>query len=196
MRIHFLGPLAENLPIGFTTRLVEIGRLVRAKGVKGEVKLLPGSPSPPDLVACGRVFLWSDSVADTPPSPHEVLACGRSGGALVLRVSGIDSRDKADGYKDWLLGVALTDIPRLADDGVYWHNLQGVSACLHDGELVGVLSGYMFTAALPLIKISALDGREHLIPVHPDFLFYKDATEHDPACVVLTPPPGLLELGC
>lgn len=184
MKIHFTGSLRAGL--------VEIGKVVKPQGIKGELKIVPLAGGPFDFKDCRRLFLLAGP--DGQPQAYELLASRGSGEAAIVRLAGVDDRDRAEALRGSLVAVEAGQLPPLPAGEIYWHQLQDLPARDGDGREIGSVSGLLPTAARAILVITDPAGREILVPVHAEFMSLRAATPDEAAFLLLTPPPGLLEI--
>ena len=152
--------------------LIEVGRIVKAHGLRGEVS----------------VDLWSDFKDRLDPgaellSDEGSLLVERSRlhqGRFLVFFEGVASREAAEGLKGLVLRAPRRELP-----GAMWiDELVGCRVELGDGSIVGRVAAVEANPASDLLVLE--DGR--LIPL-------RFVTTHEPATrVVIEPPEGLLEL--
>jgi len=183
VKIHATGPLRAGL--------VAIGKIVKPQGIKGELKIVPLAGGSLALKGYRQLFLLA---AAEGPRAYELLASRSSGEAVIVRLAGVDDRDGAETLRGCLVAVAISQLPPLPAGEVYWHQLLGLAARDGEGREIGRVSGLLPTAARAILVISDGDGREILVPVHEEFMRLQAATAVEEAFLLLTPPPGLLEL--
>ncbi|MDF1614680.1 ribosome maturation factor RimM [Desulfurivibrio dismutans] len=174
--------------------LVEIGRVVKPQGIKGELKVLPFAGLPLDFSDLDELFLLT-AESDGPPRAYTLLAVREQGGALMIRLAGVNDRDQAEALRDRVVALTAGELPALAADEIYWHQLVGLAAHTEDDRLVGLVTDFMLTAAHPLLVIVDEQQREYLVPAHPEFMAVRYDESGEPTGLLLTPPPGLLEDG-
>ncbi|MFH7320318.1 ribosome maturation factor RimM [Desulfurivibrio sp. D14AmB] len=184
MKIHATGALRAGL--------VEIGKIVKPQGIKGELKVMPLAGGPLALKDYRQLFLLAG--ADGGFRAYELLASRGSGEAVIVRLAGVDDRNGAETLRGALVAVEVGQLPPLPAGEVYWYQLSGLVAKDGDGREIGRVSDLLPTAARPILVISGGDGREILVPVHEEFMRWQAATAAEEAFLLLTPPPGLLEL--
>ncbi len=91
----------------------------------------------------------------------------RHGKGLVAHLHGVDDRNRAELLKGSDIAVPVAELPDLADDEFYWHQLQGLSVeCA--GELLGQVDHLIKTGANDVMVVKPCEGsrdqRERLIP--------------------------------
>ncbi|MFM7314165.1 MAG: ribosome maturation factor RimM [Cyanobium sp.] len=174
-----------------TPELMEVGRLVAAQGLQGELRLLPLSDFPERFTRPGSRWLRSRQ--------GEVRAVRLLSGRqlpgkelFVVRLQGCDSRDAAEALVGHHLLVDAADRPPLEPGEFHVLDLVGREVrLLPEGTAIGTVTD-LIHGGNDLLEIERRDtGRRLLIPfveaivpeVHPQ-----------DGWIGLTPPPGLLEL--
>ncbi|OLP17107.1 ribosome maturation factor RimM [Leptolyngbya sp. 'hensonii'] len=132
---------------------LEIGKIVAAQGLKGEVRIYPDSDFPERFEDPGR--RWLLKPGDTEPQPVELLK-GRliqGKGLYVLQFAGVTDRDQAEALRGSRLLVPDTDRPPLEEDEFHVMDLIGLPVFhqveqIQIGEVVDV-----FTAGNDLLEV-------------------------------------------
>lgn len=186
MKIRFAGPLRAGR--------VEVGKIVKSQGIKGELKihLYSGTVAEFEFKGLSRLLLFSGS--EQTPLARDLLSCREMAAAVVVRLAGIENRDQAEQLRGLTVAVEPEHLPPLPEGEIYWHQLVGLAACDAVGQQLGTVTGLLPTAGHPILEITDSTGRELLVPVHAEFMSYQPATDTAPAHLRLTPPPGLLEI--
>ena len=91
----------------------------------------------------------------------------RHGKGLVAHLQGVDDRTQAEELQGSDIAVPMAELPELADDEFYWHQLHGLSVeCA--GELLGQVDYLIETGANDVMVVKpcagSRDQRERLIP--------------------------------
>lgn len=178
-------------PSGVPPETLEVGRLVAAQGLQGELRVLPLSDFPERFTTPGPRWLRSRQ-----GDIREVRL--RSGRRLpgkelfVVRLEGCDSRDSAEALVGQSLLVDATDRPPLEPGEFHLLELVGLQVRLLPENLPIATVTDLIHGGNDLLEIELTDGgRRLLIPfveaivpeVHPQ-----------EGWLGLTPPPGLLDL--
>ena len=152
---------------------LEVGRIGRAHGLRGEVVVTPVS-NIAQRFAPGST-LWVDGrayvIASARPNQHR----------FVVRFEGVDDRDTADALRS-----KIVEAERLAEppEGELWvHELIGSEVRDRSGAQIGRV---VAVEANPAHDLLVLDGGA-LVPM----VF---VVEHEPGVVVVDLPDGLLDL--
>jgi 16S rRNA processing protein RimM len=154
--------------------LLEVGRIAKAHGVRGDLLVALTSERTSRLDPGSRL--------DTDRGPLVVVSSSPHQGRWIVRFEGIDDRDTADRWR----GVVLKAEPMDDDtdpDALWVHELVGAAVVLTDGTEVGRVAE---VEANPASDLLVLDGGT-LVPV-------AFVTDHEPGKVVIDPPDGLLDL--
>ena len=168
---------------------VAIGTVVRPHGIKGELKVLPASGRPDDLKAYREVVLVDPASGRT--RLFDIIAASRHEKLAILKLKGLHDRDGAEALRGWEVRVGLDQVAPLPTGDSYWHELAGLAVVTDAGRAVGVVSDLMHTGAHDVLVVNGDGGREYLIPVAAGFISHRDAAQ---GILVITPPPGLLEM--
>ncbi len=105
---------------------IEIGKIVAAQGLKGEVRIYPNSDFPERFLEPGTRWLLSAGQAQ--PQPIELVR-GRymdGKGMFVVQLAGIDHRDQAEALRGASLMVPASDRPILDEDEYHVVDLLGL----------------------------------------------------------------------
>ena len=140
-------------------KLIAIGRISGAFGVKGEVRITPYGDDPVALVryrelrgASGQVLLTLDG--------------GRAHkGALVARAREIDSKETADAMRGLeLFAPREAFAPPDDDDDFYLADLVGLKVIHRDGRALGVVKAVQNFGAGDLLEIEPPEGADFYLP--------------------------------
>ena len=170
---------------------LSVGKIVGVQGLQGELRVNPASDFPERFTAPGARWLRSRKGGE----PMEIqLKKGRQlpGKSLfVVRFEGIDNRSAAEALVGQELLVAGDDRPELAEGEFHLLDLMGLEARLTaDGPAIGTVSD-LISGGNDLLEITTTDGRKLLIPFVEAIV---PEVQLEEGWLLLTPPPGLLEL--
>jgi 16S rRNA processing protein RimM len=175
-------------PEGRGPRLVAIGTVARAHGLRGDVKVRALTDGPARFDSLHGCVLW-DPDRDV-RLERRVERVRRQGEHIILKLSGVDGVDAARGLVGRLVAVAESDALPLADGQFYPWQLEGCRVETVDGTRVGEVAGIERSPAHDLWVVA--DGvREHLVPAVPEIVVDVNLGARR---VVIRPPEGLLEL--
>ncbi|MCL5942602.1 MAG: ribosome maturation factor RimM [Actinobacteria bacterium] len=141
---------------------IEIGRIVRAHGIHGEVRVASSSDNPDRLVpgayvyarpgrrglaaAAGqRAHLRITSVRGVPEEP-------------IVAFAGVSDRDEADALRGHILEVPSSELPELEDGEYYPFDLEGLEVRTPAGESVGVVVEVVESPAHDILVVGLSSG--------------------------------------
>ena len=105
---------------------IEIGKIVAAQGLYGEVRVYPNSDFPERFLEPGR--RWLQQPGQPEPQPVELLG-GRlvpGKGLYIVELEGIETREQAEALRDSTLWVSKSDRPHLEENEFYLLDLIGL----------------------------------------------------------------------
>jgi 16S rRNA processing protein RimM len=165
--------------------LIEIGRLVKLHGVRGELRMLPYNPD--STLAADLPAL----LVRTPQGLRELAVAGVRPHKrfLLFRFEGIDGADQAAPLVGSEVCVRAEQLPPLGPDEAYHIDLIGCSVETEDGTRLGEVSDILITGSNDVCVVR--DGeREVLIPLIDDVIVRLDT---EGGKIVIRPLPGLLD---
>ena len=170
---------------------LSVGKIVGVQGLQGELRVNPASDFPERFTAPGPRWLRSRKGGE----PTEIqLKKGRQlpGKSLfVVRLEGIDNRSAAQALVGQELLVAGDDRPELAEGEFHLLDLVGLEARLTaNGPAIGTVTD-LISGGNDLLEIKTADGRKLLIPFVEAIV---PEVQLEDGWLLITPPPGLLEL--
>ena len=170
------------------TEAVTIGRIVKAVGLKGEVKLLPG----PDFWP-GALHMTALDLAGENGSRRRVRIekMRTKGGTFILKLSGVEDRDEAEA------AVGSDLVVTLEGGDAEWMpeaplpcQLMDLEARLEDGEVVGRVVDLLLGPDQQCLIVER-DSERLLVPNVPDVVVRIDL---EGGYIILDPPEGLFDL--
>ena len=165
-----------------------IGEIVRAHGLRGELKVAPLTDHPERFRTLSECVLW-DASRDARET-RRITTARPHGDSVLMTVVGCDSADAASGLVGRLVALPLTEALPPGPGRFYPWQLEGARVVLEDGQDVGRLARIEPSPAHDLWVVANGD-REHLIPAVPEIVLDVDIAA---ARVVIRPPDGLLDL--
>jgi 16S rRNA processing protein RimM len=170
---------------------ISIGRIVRSRGLQGEVVVQPFSDDPERFRRLEEVILTSDRGSTSNHKLAFVRLHRKKGRDEVhLRLEGVESRDASDELRGCILNVRRDDLG-LTDGEHFLFDLIGMSVVSDSGEPLGSVSDVRRLPAQDIIVVSDSDGRESLVP---DVAAFVDKSAIDQGKLVITPIEGLFDL--
>jgi 16S rRNA processing protein RimM len=171
---------------------LEIGKIVAAQGVKGQLRVISYSDFPERFTKTGQ--RWIQRCPKSSPQPIEL----RNGRAIpgkanmyIITLAGIETRDQAEALRDGLLLVAADDRPELEEGEYHIDDLIGCAVFLQaTRELIGTVQS-MFVAGNDLLEVKAIaSDKTVLIPFVEAIVPVVDPIAKR---IEITPPLGLID---
>jgi 16S rRNA processing protein RimM len=169
---------------------LEVGRIVAAQGLKGEVRIYPDSDFPERFEQPGKRWLLHPGA--TEPEPIELIS-GRylaNKGLYVVTFAGITNRDQAEALRDCRLLVPETDRPPLEDGEFHVADLLGLEVFDQTTQTqIGTVTD-VISAGNDLLEVTLTNGSKALIPFVEPIVPIVDLNQRR---IEITPPAGLLQ---
>ncbi|QXD14693.1 ribosome maturation factor RimM [Rhodocaloribacter litoris] len=170
--------------------LLLVGRVYRAHGIRGEVKVIPETDDPERFTALATVYLGT-----TPERvvPHRIETVRfqqtRRGLLVVLKVEGVDTREAAEALRPLGVFASREDLPPLGEDEFFYSDLVGLRVVAEGEEgIVGHVEDVLELPAHPVLLVRRPGGAEAMVPAVPAFIA---AIDFDAGEVVVRPIEGL-----
>jgi 16S rRNA processing protein RimM len=145
------------------SRLVPVGKVVRAHGVRGELKVLPYGETLGGMEAGEKLFL----IEGAGQRQVTLVSLRAQTRVWIARFEEIGDMDEAQALAGRDLLVDKDRLPRL-DEGEYYHfQLIGLSVVTKEGRPLGSLSAVFQTAGNDVYVVES-GGKELLIPAIED----------------------------
>ena len=157
---------------------VEIGRILRAHGLRGWVRCRAGESLP----TLRRVFVAG--------CEREIEAISPDKQEWLLKLVGVIGRDAAEALAGATLSVPRDWLPPAADGEVYLTDLIGCTLVSVDGTKLGVVRATI-PGAQELLECEGVDGRPFLVPFVPQLVVAVDLAARQLTCDL---PLGLIDL--
>ncbi len=108
---------------------ITIGQIVRAVGIKGEVKIKPITDSPERYKALKVVYIDE--------RPYRIALCRIDATAVYLMLDGVNDRNSAETLKDKYVKIDRINAVPLEEGSYFIADILGCSLKLDDGTCVG-----------------------------------------------------------
>lgn len=167
-------------------RLVPLGEIVATHGINGWLKLKPYNTQTVVLTAARQVWLEKDGARWM----DEIVMSRAYKNQFLVKLSGVDGIDDAQGRVGAVLSVAERDLSSLPAGEYYHYQVVGLEVFDTQGERIGVVTRTWSTPAGELYVVSGAH-KEYLIPAVKEIVEKVDLAAGK---VVINPPEGLLDL--
>ena len=165
-----------------------VGKVVKAHGIKGELKVYPFSGRPDDF--CDYRLLTLIEPGQGLTKSFEVEQCRPLGNLVLLQLAGLSGRSAAEGLRGWEVRIVLELLPPSGAGIFYWHDLAGLPVLSDTGQTLGRITSLLTPPAHDILVITGAGG-EYLIPAIAECVA---GLASDGKALIVTPPPGLLEM--
>ncbi|UIE37029.1 ribosome maturation factor RimM [Leptodesmis sichuanensis A121] len=177
---------------------IEIGRIVGAQGLTGEVRVYPSSDFPERFLEPGNRWLLPPGATD--PKLIELVQ-GRyleSKGLYIVQIAGITDRNQAEALRNSVVLVSEQDRPLLEEDEFYILDLIGLEVFDQASQtLIGTVINVL-SAGNDLLEVQRnldqtsdrVSTKTVLIPFVKAIVPVVDLSQHR---IEITPPAGLIE---
>ncbi|MBL7032989.1 MAG: 16S rRNA processing protein RimM [Candidatus Delongbacteria bacterium] len=171
---------------------IEICRVLKTRGLKGEIKVMPYSDFPEGLCDFDILHIQSQPLQF---EPREVLKCSPSGTTAFLMLEGIDSREDAQQLVGNDLFIKRAQMHQLAEGKYYQRDLLDCVVHSIDGDKLGIVRDLMDVPSGCLLVVGLSNPSpersddEVLIPFKPEFI---SAVDLDRRIITVDLPTGLI----
>ena len=172
------------------TARVELGRVVGAHALAGEIRVRWFGDGPDHLASAESIWL-GESGSDPSACAYRVLAAGSGRrGEVRLGLEGVVDRTAAEALRGQLAMVDAVDLAPLSDDEFYWHELIGFRVETLEGEAVGEVLEIWETGGHDLLVIRGVAGQQLLVPTAREIMQKVDRPGRR---IVIDAIPGLID---
>jgi len=151
---------------------LEIGKIVKAQGLKGRVKVLsylqPDEKVQP--LSLREVYV---SQSDSGQTKFMVRYFQVKGNCFFLEVEGIDSIEQAEPLRGHKVFVPADHMGSLPEDEYYWQQLLGLAVFTEEGEPLGKIER-IFPTGSNDVFVCGQGAREILLPSIADVVRHVD----------------------
>ncbi len=137
---------------------LRVGQIVRAHGVRGDVKILPLTDDPARFRALKTAYLETTAGAYAPVA---VTGVRFQPDAVLLHLTGYDTMERAETLKNLYLCVRRENAGKLKKDAYFVADLIGCETFDTNGKAYGKVTDVLETGANDVYEI---DGGKLLVP--------------------------------
>lgn len=165
---------------------VPIGSIVKARGLAGEVKVALYSGDPSELASYQTLYLERGGERQA-YTVEKTRAQGKFG---VVKLREIATRLAAEAQAGAEVLVMKSQMPPLAADEFYWHEMLGLAVRTTQGQELGTVTSLIATGGHDVLVVTGKD-QEYLIPALKEVIVSQDNAA---GVLLIDPIPGLLEM--
>jgi 16S rRNA processing protein RimM len=136
-----------------------MGKVLVPYGVNGWVKIYSFTEKFESLLTYKNLFFSKDQKNWLEIKVKEIKLHGKT---IIARFSEITDRTQAENYKDYLIGVPKSYLPKLNEGQYYWNDLIGYEVVNLQNVSFGLVDTYIETGANDVIIVKG--DKERLIP--------------------------------
>jgi 16S rRNA processing protein RimM len=167
---------------------VVIARIVKARGIRGEVACTLETDFPERFSALDHVTVV---MADGTRLQLRLEDHWFHNQRIILKFQGYDSMTAAEGLAGGRLVVDEADAEPLSEGQYLEREVVGSEVMTAEGRKVGLVTGVMRTGGTDVLILEGVDGQEHLIPFADEICTQVDLAVKR---ITIEPPDGLLDL--
>lgn len=149
--------------------MIVLGRVSAPFGIQGWVKVHAFGSDQHALASMPRWWLGCDPDSSDGWRAADLQDSREQGGALIVRLEGIDDRTAAVALKGMYICAPREALAEPAEDEFYWGDLIGLAVVTEQGEPLGMVEGLIESAAHDVLVVRETQdgspaGKERLLP--------------------------------
>jgi 16S rRNA processing protein RimM len=169
-----------------TDKYVLLGKVTKAHGLRGEVKIFSFSGQPENFKGYKEISLVN--YAGKLSTALAVEKFRVQGKTVIAQLATVKSRDRAEEIEGMGVLLAKELLPDSAKNEYYWYQYEGKKVFDQSGHTIGIVESLFNNGAQDIMVIKS--GKEEiLIPVTKSIIVSETAEQ-----LIVNPPPGLLDL--
>lgn len=133
-------------------RMIAVGRVAGAFGVRGEVRITSFTEEPLALARFRELKRQDGSAALT------ILSGRDAKGSLICRCAGVETKEQADALRGLRLFIPREALPAPDEDEFYLADLIGLTVLTPEGETLGLIKSVQDFGAGDILEITPAEG--------------------------------------
>ena len=138
---------------------LRIGEIVSVHGVKGALKVSPLTDNPIRFCSLAEVDVVPkrgnrNGIVDKNGTTYKVISATPAGNVVLLKLYGIDDRDKAEQFRGMFLEIPREKAVKLPKDSYFIGDLLGCTVKTEDDEVLGKLTDVQSTGANDIYEVT------------------------------------------
>ncbi len=142
--------------------LIYFGKIAKAYGLSGELKIYPFSRQLENLSRLNRIFIQKRGEEE--PQEFKIIQRRIQRKSAIVELEGVKSLDDAEKFRGCSVMVDTSDLAETEDDEYYWFQLIGLMVYTSEGEYVGCVENLIDRTSQSLLVVK-LGDKEFLIPM-------------------------------
>ncbi len=168
---------------------IHIGKIVNAVALKGEVKIYHYCDSNERFEELRRLIIRKNG-RKPEETELEIENVRYRKNMVIVKLKGIDDRNKAESLKDSDVLITEEDLKELPSDTFYIRDLIGCDVFVKENpSAIGTISDVIQNSAQDIYQVDMKDGQQALIPAVGQFIMSVDIAGR---AVIINPIPGLI----
>jgi 16S rRNA processing protein RimM len=167
---------------------VVIARVVKARGIRGEVSCLIETDFPERFSSLKEARVW---MPDGTHRTFKVEDHWFHKDRVILKFEGYDTMTAAQNLVGGRVVIAEAELKPLTDGEFFEHQLIGSIAVNSEGQSFGEVTRLLRTGGTDVLVVRSEDGRERLIPFADEICISVDVNAKR---ITVKPPEGLFEM--
>jgi 16S rRNA processing protein RimM len=167
---------------------VVIARIVKARGIRGEVACVVETDFPERFSSMEQVTVWMPNGTRLRLNVEEHWFHKER---VILKFAGYDTMTEAQNLRGGRLVIAEADLEHLTEGEFFEHQMIGLEAVTSDGRRLGHVTRLLRTGGTDVLVLESDDGRERLVPFADEICTEVDV---EAKRITIDPPDGLLDL--
>jgi 16S rRNA processing protein RimM len=144
-------------PASKHSRLISLGVISGAHGIRGQVKIKSFTANPEDISCYGPLL-------DSSGKQYQLTITGGTNDALIATVGGVTDRNAAEALRNTELFVPRSALPEAGKHEYYHEDLVGLKLLTQDGRPYGTIAAMHNFGAGDLVAIKRESGEEEFLP--------------------------------
>lgn len=167
---------------------IHLGRLVKAFGIRGELKLDPAADFWEGVLLSRKLVARRDAESGVEESPFVVERFRPHGPCYVVEVAGVGDRNRAEDMVGSDIVIDSSQIDVELPDRELPFQVVGARVRSVDGEVLGEVTAVLFSPAHDIYEVAGEKGT-FMVPAVPEFVVSIDSEKGE---VVIRTIPGLV----
>lgn len=165
---------------------VLLGKITKAQGLRGEVKIFAFSGQPENFMGYQELVLVNKTGTQSPPLAVENLRI--QGKTVIVKLASITDRNQAEAIEGMGVLLAKDLLPEPAVDEYYWYRYEGKLVKDLSGRKIGRVENLFSNGAQDILVVKS--GKEEILIPITNNIVVRETTEE----LIVDPPSGLLEV--
>jgi len=149
-----------------------VGRLRRSHGIAGEM-IMSVLTDFPERLGPGKTIYVGETHEEV-----KILGLRGHDRAMIIHLAGLDSPEAAARFRNAIVYVKTSELPKLPEGEYYHHQLLGLVVVNEAGEELGILADILETGANDVYIVKTPAEKELLLPVVDEVILEVDL-EHN-----------------